>query len=327
MPRSQPPTAAPDPSLPADAAAFRRFNRLYTRFIGTVTDRFLRTPYSLAEGRVLYELATRDQPLAKNLAEALGMDAGYLSRILTKHEKAGLVRRRTSKTDSRAAHLVLTPKGRSIFRVLNRRSETQARDLLRRMPASVRARFIQALGEIENTALSPDPAPVAFSLRVHRPGDMGTVVALEGKGYVDQFGWDGTFEALVARIVADFLDRFDPQKDRCWIAEVPGVTGVARHVGHVFLVQHPDQPGTARLRLLYVDPEARGLGLGHALVAECVRFAREAGYRRITLWTQSILKAAHRIYQQAGFRLVREEPHHSFGQDLVGQTWEMVLTP
>ncbi len=151
------------------------------------------------------------------------------------------------------------------------------------------------------------------------------IVALEGKGYVDQFGWDATFEALVARIVADFIDNFDPQKERCWIAEIPTATDVAQHVGHIFLVRHPEQPGTAKLRLLYVDPRARGLGLGQTLVAECVRFAREAGYQRITLWTQSILTAAHHLYQQAGFRLVREEPHHSFGKDLVGQTWELDL--
>jgi DNA-binding MarR family transcriptional regulator/GNAT superfamily N-acetyltransferase len=310
----------PDAALRADAAAFREFNRFYTRFIGTVTDRFLRTPYSLAEGRVLYELATRDNPRAKEIAEALGMDAGYLSRILTQHEKAGLVKRRTSKTDSRAADLLLTPKGRAVFRTLNQRSEKQARDLLTRMPAPARARFIGAMGAIEDAVLCKDPAPPTFTLRQHRPGDMGMVVALEGKGYVDQFGWDATFEALVARIVADFTDHFDPQKERCWIAEVDG-----EHVGHVFLVRHPEQPGTAKLRLLYVDPRARGLGLGHALVAECVRFAREAGYRNITLWTQSILTAAHRIYQHAGFRLVREEPHHSFGKDLIGQTWELEL--
>lgn len=315
----------PDAALQADAAAFRRFNRFYTRFIGTVTDRFLRTPYSLAEGRVLYELATREKPRAKAVAEALGMDAGYLSRILTKHEKAGLVRRKTSKTDSRAADLLLTPKGRTVFRTLNQRSEKQARDLLTRMPAPARARFIGAMTAIEDAVLPSGPAPSPFTLRQHRPGDMGMVVALEGNGYVDQFGWDATFEALVARIVADFIDNFDPQKERCWIAEIPTATDLAQHVGHIFLVRHPEQPGAAKLRLLYVDPRARGLGLGHALVSECVRFAREVGYKRITLWTQSILTAAHRIYQQAGFHLVREEPHHSFGQDLQGQTWELDL--
>jgi len=310
----------PDPTLQADTAAFRRFNRLYTRYIGTVTDRFLHTQYSLVEGRVLYELATRDKPRAKDIAGALGMDAGYLSRILTKLEKAGLLKRRTSRTDSRAADLLLTPKGRAVFRVLNQRSEKQARDLLTQMPAPARARFIEAMGAIETSVLAPEPAPPAFTLRQHQPGDMGTIVALEGKGYTDQFGWDSTFEALVARIVADFIDNFDPQKERCWVAEING-----EHVGHIFLVRHPEQPGTAKLRLLYVDPRARGLGLGHTLVRECVNFARQAGYRRITLWTQSILTAAHHIYQQAGFHLVREEPHHSFGKDLNGQTWEMDL--
>jgi DNA-binding MarR family transcriptional regulator/GNAT superfamily N-acetyltransferase len=310
----------PDPALDDDTAAFRRFNRLYTRYIGTISDRFLRTPYSLAEGRVIYELATREKPRAKEIAEALDMDAGYLSRILTKHEKAGLVRRRTSKTDSRAADLLLTPKGRATFRVLNQRSEEQARDLLTRMPAASRRRFIGAIRAIEDAVLRDDAPRPAFTLRTHRPGDMGTVVALEGRGYVDQFGWDGSFEALVARIVADFIANFDTQKERCWIAEIDG-----EHAGHVFLVRHPEQPGTAKLRLLYVDPRARGLGLGHALVDECVRFARAAGYQRITLWTQSILTAAHRIYQQAGFQLVREEPHHSFGKDLLGQTWELDL--
>ena len=320
MPRSRTRAAVADASLPADTAAFRRFNRLYTRYIGTVTDRFLRTRYSLAEGRVLYELATRDTPRAKEVAEALGMDAGYLSRILSKHERAGLVRRRTSKSDSRASDLLLTAKGRAVFRVLNQRSEKQARELLTRMPAAARARFIGAMQTMEKAALREDAEPGAFTLREHRPGDMGVVVALEGKGYVDQFGWDGSFEALAARIVADFIDHFNPEKERCWVAEIDG-----QHVGHIFLVQHPEQPGTAKLRLLYVDPQARGMGLGQRLVAECVQFARSAGYAKITLWTQSILTAAHRIYQQAGFKLVREEPHHSFGKDLVGQTWELEL--
>ncbi len=324
-----------DPALATDAAAFRRFNRLYTRFIGTVTDRFLRTPYSLAEGRVLYELATRTSPRSKEIAEALGMDAGYLSRILTKHEKAGLVRRRTSKTDSRAADLLLTPRGRATFRTLNQRSEKQARSILTGMPAPTRARFIGAMRTIEGTVLGNDvrdnetrdketpgneTARPPFTLRLHRPGDMGMIVSLEGAGYVDQFGWDSTFESLVARIVADFIDHYDPARERCWIAEIDG-----SHVGHIFLVRHPEKPGMAKLRLLYVDPSARGLGLGHALVHECDAFAGEVGYQRVTLWTQSILTAAHHIYQQAGFCLVREEPHHSFGKDLIGQTWELEL--
>lgn len=310
----------PNSDITVDAAAFRQFNRVYTRFIGTVTEQFLHTQYSLAEGRVLYELATRPQPRAKAIAEALGLDAGYLSRILTRFEKAGLVSRRTAKADNRASDLVLTAKGRAAFRTLYTRAEKQARQALEQMPPPARAQFIGAMRTIENIVQPGESASRPFTLRTHRPGDMGMVVALEGAGYVEQFGWDGTFEALVARIVADFLAHYDAARERCWIAEVDG-----RHVGHVFLVRHPDEPGTAKLRLLYVDPSARGLGLGQALVAECVQFARVSGYGRITLWTQSILQSAHRIYQGAGFRLVREEPHRSFGKDLTGQTWELDL--
>jgi GNAT superfamily N-acetyltransferase len=183
-----------------------------------------------------------------------------------------------------------------------------------------RSRFINALQTIERTALGIKSESPPIVLRSHRPGDMGMVVHLEGHGYVEQFGWDQSFEALAARIVADFLANFDELRERCWIAEMDG-----RHVGHVFLVRHPDQPDAAKLRLLYVDSAARGMGLGRRLVTECVGFAVQAGYRKVTLWTQSVLTAAHRIYQAAGFRLVREEPHHSFGKDLIGQTWELEL--
>lgn len=309
-----------DASLAADVAAFRGFNRFYTRFIGTVTERFLRTRYTLAEGRVLYELATRSRPRAKDVADALGMDAGYLSRILSKLEGAGLVRRTASKSDSRATDLLLTAKGRAAFRTLNERSETQARSLLEAMGGERRAELVSAMATIERVVAGGNLKRPTYRLRTHRPGDMGWVVALEGAGYAAQFGWDPSFEALVARIVADFVSHYDASRERCWVAE-----GGGQHVGHVFLVRHPEEEGTAKLRLLYVDPRARGTGLGHTLVSECVAFAREAGYRKMTLWTQSILTAAHRIYQAAGFRLVREEPHHSFGHDLVGQTWELEL--
>lgn len=309
-----------DPALVADAAAFRQFNRVYTRFLGTLTDSFLRTEYTLAEGRVLYELATRSHPRAKDIGEALGLDAGYLSRILSKFEKSGLLTRKTSPGDNRAVDLLLTASGRAAFRTLNSRSETQARSFLKALPPASRAQFVSALHTMEATVAGQSAQSTRYTLRTHRPGDMGMVVALEGAGYVEQFGWDNTFEALVARIVADFVDRFDPGRERCWIAEIDG-----RHVGHVFLVRHPDEPETAKLRLLYVDPSARGLGLGQALVEQCIQFARAAGYRRITLWTQSILASAHRIYQAAGFRLVRQEPHRSFGHDLIGQTWDLEL--
>ncbi|HEX4064468.1 MAG TPA: bifunctional helix-turn-helix transcriptional regulator/GNAT family N-acetyltransferase [Acidobacteriaceae bacterium] len=314
-----------DPVLAADAAAFRQFNRVYTRFLGTLSEGFLRTEYSLAEGRVLYELATRDPaPQAKEIGATLGLDAGYLSRILTKFEKTGLVTRKTSKNDSRASDLQLTSRGRVVFRTLNTRAEKQAREFLQALPPPARTEFTSAVRTMEQSLAGKQPPPPSWTLRTHRPGDMGIIVALEGAGYVDQFGWDSTFEALVARIVADFIDHFNPQRERCWIAEIPAAHE-SRHVGHIFLVQHPEQPDTAKLRLLYVDPSARGLGLGQALVETCVAFAREARYRKIVLWTQSILTAAHRLYKNAGFRLVEEQPHHSFGKDLTGQNWELDL--
>jgi len=312
---------SPDLTLAASTAALRSFNRAYTRFLGTLNDHYLQTDYSLAEGRVLYELATRPRPQAKEVAEALGLDAGYLSRILRKFERTGLVTRVRDKKDRRASDLRLTSRGRAAMRTLNLRADEQAGAVLGRLSTGQRAKLTSALSTIEEAVLGYHPSPRPIVLRQHRPGDMGMVVHLEGAGYVEQFGWDHTFEALVAHIVADFIQNFDAARERCWIAERDGL-----HVGHIFLVRHPDEPGTAKLRLLYVDPRARGTGLGARLVDECVRFARDAGYKKITLWTQSILSAAHRIYQGAGFRLVREEPHHSFGKDLAGQTWEMELT-
>ena len=301
-------------------AAFRHFNRAYTRFLGTLSDHYLSTDYSLAEGRVLYELATRPRPQAKDVAEALGLDPGYLSRILRKFERAGLVVRAPSSDDRRRADLRLTTGGRAAIRTLNARADKQAKTVLGKLSEDQRVKLSTALTTIEETVLGSRPVPAPIVLRSPRPGDMGVVVQLEGSGYVDQFGWDQTFEALVARIVADFVEHFDPQRERCWIAEMDGA-----HVGHIFLVRHPERSDTAKLRLLYVDPAARGVRLGARLVNECVQFARSAGYKKIMLWTQSILTAAHRIYEGAGFRLVREEPHHSFGKDLIGQTWEMDL--
>jgi DNA-binding MarR family transcriptional regulator/GNAT superfamily N-acetyltransferase len=309
-----------DPVSASSTASFRSFNRAYTRFLGTLDDHYLRTDYSLAEGRVLYELATRTRPQAKEIAEALGLDPGYLSRILRKFERTGLVSRATANEDKRAADLHLTAQGRAAIRTLNLRADKQAEAILGKLSAGERTRFAHALSSIEETVLGGRRDPESIVLRAHRPGDMGMVVSLEGAGYVEQFGWGPGFEAMAARIVADFLEQFDAARDRCWVAEMDG-----QHVGHIFLVRHPDLPDTAKLRLLYVDPAARGNGLGGRLVNECIGFARVAGYRKITLWTQSILTAAHRIYAAAGFRLVREEPHRRFGEDLVGQTWEMEL--
>lgn len=312
--------ASSNTSLAPTVASFRQFNRAYTRFLGTLNDRYLHTDFSLAEGRVLYELATHPSLQAKEIADALGLDAGYLSRILTKFKKAGLVTRTTSKHDRRAANLRITGRGRTVVRTLNLRADQQATAVLEKLSSNERSEFSRALNTVGQIVLEREPHASPIVLREHRPGDMGMVVHLEGAGYVEQLGWDMTFEGLAARIVADFLEKFDPARERCWIAEMDG-----RQVGHIFLAQHPERRDTAKLRLLYVDPAARGVGLGKRLVNECVQFAREVGYKKITLWTQSVLTAAHRIYQAAGFRLVREEPHHSFGKDLVGQTWEMDL--
>lgn len=313
--------------LPAsdEIAAFRRFNRRYTRFIGTLQEGLLDTPYSLSEARVMYELATRRRPFAKEIAAELGMDAGYLSRILSKFQEAGLLKRAASPEDGRQTYLTLTSEGRAAFRNLNTRSDRQARSTLGGFAPASRSKLIRSMRAIEealDTTANASEQRIAspFTLRTHRPGDMGWVVHREGALYAQEYGWDESFEALAARVVADFIDHFDPTRERCWMAERDGES-----LGHIFLVKHPEREGVAKLRLLLVEPTARGMGVGHALVTECVRFAREAGYSKITLWTQSILTAAHRIYRHAGFRLVSEEPHHSFGKDLIAQTWELDL--
>ena len=301
-------------------ASFRRFNRMYTRYIGTLDEGLLHTDYTLAEARVLYELATRTAPNAAEIAEALGVDPGYLSRLLGKFERDGLLLKKTSEEDGRSAELTLTARGSSAFKKLNALSNEQAGANLQTLPPAARMELIRCMRSIEALLMNVDRSRPSFVLRPHRVGDMGWVVYREAVGYAEQFGWDGSFENLAAKIVLEFLNNFEPARERCWIAEIDG-----HHVGHIFLVKHPAQPGTAKLRLLFVEPGARGLGLGDALVNECIRFARTAGYRKVVLWTQSILNAAHRIYQRAGFRLVKEEPHHSFGHDLIGQEWELEL--
>ena len=257
--------------------------------------------------------------MAADIAKELTLDAGYLSRILRRFEDGGLVKRKVSSGDARQAVLIITRHGRDSFADLNERSNRQARTILDQVPAARLPDLLNAMRMIEDT-LSPSPERIPFVLRNHRPGDMGWVIHRQGVLYAQEYGWDETYEALAARVVADFLEQYDARRDRCWIAERDGVP-----LGCIFLVHHPDLVETAKLRLLHVEAIARGLGLGKALVAECLRFAKMAGYKRVTLWTQSILTAAHHIYRQAGFKLIREEPHHSFGADLVGQTWEIEL--
>jgi GNAT superfamily N-acetyltransferase len=239
---------------------------------------------------------------------------------LSKLERQGLLRRKASAEDGRYSEIILTQRGKFAFEKLNALSERQALGLLGKLPHAEREKLIRSMSAVEEVLGAREKQRPVYVLRPHRIGDMGWVVCREGASYAEEYGWDGTFEALAARIVADFISNFDASRERCWMAEVDG-----ENVGHVFLVKHPERADTAKLRLLFVERSARGMGLGHALVNECVRFARAAGYSRIVLWTQSILVSAHRIYEKAGFRLAAEEAHHSFGKDLIGQTWELEL--
>lgn len=318
MPDDQQKTTSP---LADEAAAFRRFNRMYTRLIGTLNESILDSGHTLGEARLLFELATRTEPKASDIAEELRLDQGYLSRLLKKFEHAGLLKKETSEQDGRYAELKLTPQGKSAFARLNALSQQQALSLLEKLAPTVRTKLFHSMRVIEEILMPVDPGRRTYVLRPPRVGDMGWVVHRESVGYAEQYGWDHTFEALVARVVESFITNFDSNRERCWIAEVNG-----QQVGHVFLVNHPSEPDTAKLRLLFVEPSARGMGLGNVLVNECLRFARTVGYRRVVLRTQSILTAAHHLYKKAGFRLVKEEPHHSFGQDLIGQEWELDLT-
>lgn len=301
--------------------AVRRFNRFYTGQIGVLRDGLLGSPFSLTEVRVLYELAHRDQPTATELGRALGLDAGYLSRILRGFERRGLIDKARSHADGREALLSLTRKGRLTFAPLDARSSAEIGGLLRRLSPRGQARLVEAMRTIENLLGGTgrgDQGP--FLIRPHQPGDMGWVVHRHGVLYAQEYGWDERFEALVADIVASFIRNLDRKRERCWIVERDGEI-----VGTVFLVKKSKT--VAQLRLLLVEPAARALGLGSRLVSECGRFARQAGYRKIVLWTNSVLRAARHIYQEAGYRLVHEERHHSFGHDLIGETWELDLRP
>lgn len=298
-------------------AAVRGFNRFYTRRLGVLEQQLLDSPYSLTEARVLYELAHRDAPLAKEIGIALGIDAGYLSRIIQNFSDKGLVSRKPSPDDRRQLRLSLTAKGRLAFGRLQRASHDDVATMLTDLGPVKADRVVQAMATIERLVDGTDEAQVAM-LRPPRPGDVGWVVQSHGALYAAEYGFDASFEALVAQVAAQFVTSFDGARERCWIAEIDG-----NPVGSVFLVRQSDD--VAKLRLLLVDPAGRGQGLGQRLVGECIAFARQCGYRSITLWTQSILAAARRIYQDEGFVLVATQPHRSFGQDLVGETWELRL--
>jgi DNA-binding MarR family transcriptional regulator/ribosomal protein S18 acetylase RimI-like enzyme len=298
----------------AQVALVRRFNRFYTRQIGLLEEGLLKSEFTLTEVRILYELASREGLRAVDLNRALDIDTGYLSRILKKFEARGLVARTPSETDARETILALTEQGRRAFAPLDRASQRQVAAILAPLSPEQRSRLVAAMSTIER--LLDNEAD--YVLRPLRSGDIGWITHRHGVLYAQEYGWDETFEALVAEIAGAFVRNFNPARERCWIAERKGDI-----VGSVFLVRDSDD--VAKLRLLYVEPAARGLGIGRRLVEECIGFARNTGYRRITLWTNDVLVSARRIYEAANFHLLKEEPHRSFGKDLIGQYWELAL--
>jgi DNA-binding MarR family transcriptional regulator/GNAT superfamily N-acetyltransferase len=301
--------------------SIRRFNRFYTAAIGTLDEGLLQSSLTLAEARILFEIANANTPTATRISSALGLDLGYLSRIIKRFEERGLIKRKNSKTDGRQNVISITAAGRKEFVTLDQRSIEQVAAMLRPLSVEKQRELLRSMASIESI-LSTDgqqaPSQRPVLLRQHRPGEMGIVVSRHGALYAQEYGWDERFEALVARITADFIDQFDAGCERCWIAERD-----AEFLGCVFLVKDRTAEKTAKLRLLLVEPSARGLGLGKSLVQQCTRFARDCGYERIVLWTNSVLVAARRIYEREGYRLVREEEHASFGVNLVGQYWEL----
>jgi DNA-binding MarR family transcriptional regulator/GNAT superfamily N-acetyltransferase len=302
---------------PSRVDAVRAFNRFYTRVIGVLDEGLLRTDYSLTEARVLYELAQADALDVGALREAVAIDAGYLSRILARFEEKGLVRRGPSEDDARRRVVRLTTRGRSVSGTLDRRSAEEIGALLSTLGDAEQRRLLGAMGTIR-AALREDPSRRSVVVREPWPGDLGWIVERHGAVYRQEYGWDARFEALVARIVADFAEHPDPRRDRAWIAEVDG-----EPAGCVLCVHRDDE--VAQLRLLLVEPSARGLGVGTRLVDEVLRFARDAGYARVTLWTQDALRDARRIYERAGFELVDAQPHADFGPEVVAQTWTLAL--
>jgi DNA-binding MarR family transcriptional regulator/GNAT superfamily N-acetyltransferase len=304
----------------SDIDAVRKFNRFYTRQIGVLEEGHLESPFSLTEVRVLYEIAQRQAPTATDIARELKLDSGYLSRLLHRLERRRLITRSASPTDARQSLLQLSDTGRAVWEDLNARASERIGALLAPLPEARRQDVMRAIRSIES-ALSGDREPsLPYVLRLHRAGDMGWVVHRQAVLYAQEYGWNWEYEALIARIVANFLEKLEPARERCWIAERDRAI-----VGSVFVVKHPERVGVARLRLLYVEPSARGLGIGGHLVRECTEFARQCGYHTLTLWTNSVLVSARKIYEAEGYRLVQEEAHRMFGHELVGQTWELAL--
>ena len=299
-------------------AELRRFNRFYTQKIGVLGEGLLDSAFSLTEARVLYEIALAEHQTAADLGKRLGLDRGYLSRILRGFERRGLICRTASAADRRLSLLALTAQGGSAFAGLDSRSQAEIGAALRNLTEEQQVRLVAAAGTIERVLGARAEDRGGWLLRPHRAGDIGWITARHGILYAREYGWDAQFEALVAEVAAKFLRSLNPRREGCWIAERDG-----ENVGSVMLVEESET--VAKLRLLLVEPDARGLGIGARLVEECLRCARLASYEKVTLWTNSVLTAARRLYEQAGFQMVDAQPHHSFGHDLVGETWELVL--
>jgi DNA-binding MarR family transcriptional regulator/GNAT superfamily N-acetyltransferase len=314
------PSVTPPPRQAGDPIQeIRHFNRFYTRQIGVLQNRLLESPFSLTEVRLLYELAHRRSVIATELADELGLDPGYLSRILATFEKRGWISREPVPADRRQTLLSLTRKGATTLAPLEERSNRQVQQMLAKIPSAAQQELVHAMQRIEQILAPEHDGKKPYLLRPHHPGDMGWIVYRHGVLYSDEYHYDERFEALVAEVVAEFIQNFDVKRDRCWIAEKDG-----ERAGSVLLVHK--SATVAKLRVLLVEPSARGLGIGKRLVEECVRFARQVWYNKIVLWTQSELKSARAIYEQAGFQLINEEPHHSWGrEDLVAETWELKL--
>ena len=310
--------AAPVPHEAQRVAAVRRFNRFYTQKLGVLQRGWLDSPYSLTEARVLYEIRERKRATASDIARDLDLDAGYLSRILRRFHRLGLLRKDVSPDDGRQSFLSMTARGRRAFAPLETRSQRQVGALLNRLSVPEQDRLVGAMRMVETMIASEPKAGSEIMLRQPRPGDLGWVVARHAELYAREYGWGENFEGLCAQIVADFAQKLDPECERCWIAEMDG-----QNVGSVFLVRETDT--VARLRLLLVDPVARGRGVGRRLTEECIRFARRCGYRSITLWTHQVLTAARHIYERAGFRLTSSEARRSFGCDVVSEHWDLLL--
>jgi DNA-binding MarR family transcriptional regulator/N-acetylglutamate synthase-like GNAT family acetyltransferase len=307
-------------NLEAKISAVRHFNRFFTRHIGVLREGLLHSPFSLTEVRILFELAHHDHLTASDLSRETGLDPGYLSRILSRFEEKGLIEKVRSEIDARQRLLSLTSEGRQVFMMLDRRSREEVAEMLGSLSEGDQERLLEAMKTIEDVLTRGQGFKFSepFFLRFPEPGDMGWVVHRHGVLYAREYGWNERFEALVAQIVSDYMHRHNPSRERCWIAEMNG-----ENVGCVFVMKDSDT--VARLRLLLVEPKARGFGLGNRLVGECIRFARRCGYKKLVLWTNDVLKEARHIYRKHGFKLVKEEKHHNFGPDLVGETWELSL--